>query len=207
MSFILLFLILIISLCCWTHWIVMIIAGVANNISPNEASNPPHKTILKCNKIWWPMNGKEDVSWECFHCSDCKLIGINTTKGLLYVMKNQGQNVFFLGQKFLMNVYAVTKISALKLMQTRRRDKNKVTIETISLMNFKKEKHHSWSCQQSAIVQKPLTHLTSLWIWKSCHALLLTFYHQQSIMFQYYPHRINCQNNLKWDRFFACQCT
>lgn len=42
---------LIVAIFFSLHQIVTIIAGVSNNIAASEASIPPLKTILECNKI------------------------------------------------------------------------------------------------------------------------------------------------------------
>ncbi len=43
------------------------------------------------------------------------------------------------GQKFLLNMYTVMKISTAKLRKARTRDKSKVTIEAVSLRSVKEE--------------------------------------------------------------------
>ncbi len=53
----------------------------------NKASFSPLNTIWDSDKINRSVNTKGDALWQCLHCTNCKLSGINAMEALLYVLK------------------------------------------------------------------------------------------------------------------------
>ncbi len=64
------------------------------------------------------MSDMGDACWQCLHCSNCKLSGVNATKTFHHVLKIQGQNVCLCRAKipleyaiFYENLYFITQES------------------------------------------------------------------------------------------------